>query len=161
MLAPGRPSTNNPRARENAVRASSWRWVSASVGSHSARRIRSENAGAVRHTSQKQASASCTRTHRSAPSSRSHNASTRLTSPGSSASAGPARPGPTASPSPSASGGAGGASAPGGGLRGARWGEGAGAKVVGEGAVGPEGGAAQRPQLAGVEAAEGGGEEGG
>ena len=45
MLAPGRPSTNRLRARENAVRASSWRCTSASVGSTSARRISSENAG--------------------------------------------------------------------------------------------------------------------
>src|SRR4029450_8534758 len=174
MLAPGRPSTNRLRAREKAVRASSWRCTSASPGSASARRMRSEKAGAVRQTSQKQASASSSATHVPAHSTRSYSASTRATTPGSSARAELVRGGGAAPPPSSGgagsgwagaagSGPAGGAgSGPGGGAGGGAAGRHARrADVLGQGAVAQKGGAVQGAQLAGVEAAQGGGEEGG
>ena len=166
MLAPGRPSTNRLRARENAVRASSWRCTSASVGSTSARRISSEKAGALApHLPEAGVGVQL----RDPPLGPFQQVAQRLhprhqPRVEDQRRASPARVPPLpvrspacrlprpASPPPRARAG---------GVGGGGWWDGAGADVVGEGPVRQEGGAAEGAQLARVEAAEGGGEEGG
>ena len=166
MLAPGRPSTNRLRARENAVRASSWRCTSASVGSASARRISSEKAGALApHLPEAGVGVQlhdpplgpfqqvAQRLH---PRHQPRVEDQRRACPRGSflspvRSPAVAFPGRRARRLGLGTGGVGGDG----------WWDGAGADVVGEGPVRQEGGAAEGAQLAGVEAAEGGGEEGG